>query len=208
MKTGLLARVKKTEFEGDNYVGNFSHVYASKIGKMTYIGSKCSILYAKIGRFCSIASDVKIIAGSHPTRTWISTHPSFYSPRCCCGVSFVDRQLYEEYAYVDEEKTYMVDIGNDVWIGSGAMITGGVTIADGAIVLAGAVVTKDVLPYTIVGGVPAKTIGTRFEEEDIAFLMEAEWWNKSDAWLRKNASGFSDIAAFKKALSEQEGSDS
>ena len=208
MKKGLLARVKNSEFEGNNYVGNLSHVHASKIGKMTYIGSKCSILYARIGRFCSIAGDVKIVVGSHPTNTWISTHPSSYSSNCCCGVSFTDRKLYAEYKYVDEENKYMVDIGNDVWIGTGAMIMGGVKIGDGAIILAGAVVTIDVPPYTIVGGVPAKSIGTRFEEKEIELLVKSEWWNRDYEWLRKNASSFSDITAFKAALSEHEEFDS
>ena len=82
-------------------------------------------------------------------------------------------------------------------VGTDAKITGGVTIGDGAIVLAGAVVTKDVPPYSIVGGIPAKIVGNRFDEEDVKFLMKLKWWDKSPEWLSENAKYFNDINYFK-----------
>ena len=193
MKKRIFTRIKKCSFEGDNNVGNFSHLHNCEIGKMTYLGSNCKILNAKIGRFCSFASGVKIIYGAHPTDTWISTHPAFYSKSNCCGVSYSSENLFEEYKYTDPEKKFMVTIGNDVWIGTDVKINGGVTIGDGAIVLAGAVVTKDVLPYSIVGGIPAKPVGSRFEEEDVDFLLKLKWWDKSPEWLAENAKYFNDI---------------
>ena len=199
MKKGIITRIKNSSFEGNNYVGNFSHVQNCEIGKMTYLGSNCKILYAKIGKFCSFANGVKIIFGAHPTNTWISTHPAFYSRSNCCGVSYSSKNLFEEYKYIDESKKYMVAVGNDVWVGTDAKITGGVTVGDGAIILAGAVVTKDVAPYSIVGGVPAKQVGTRFEAEDIEFLLNLKWWDKSPEWLAENAKHFNNIDYLKGA---------
>ncbi|MBU9735538.1 CatB-related O-acetyltransferase [Lachnospiraceae bacterium ASD5720] len=86
-----------------------------------------------------------------------------------------------------------VIIGNDVWIGDGAQIIGGHKIGDGAIVAAGAVVTKDVLPYSIVGGVPAKIIRFRFEKDDINYLMQLKWWDKDREWIEKHAAYFENI---------------
>ncbi|MBQ8290144.1 MAG: CatB-related O-acetyltransferase [Clostridia bacterium] len=161
------------------------------------MGSNCNIMYTKIGRYCSIAGGVKIIFGKHPVKDFVSTHPAFYSKHTSCGVSYVSENIFDEYDYVDDQKKYMVEIGNDVWIGSGSMITGGIKIGDGSIVLAGAVVTKDVEPYSIVGGVPAKTIGSRFNDEEIRFLMEAKWWNWDTETLAKNVQKFKDINEFR-----------
>lgn len=168
-KKGYFTRIKNSTFEGDNFVGNFSHIHCCKIGKMTYIGSSCSLLYTKIGKYCSIAGNVKTIIGEHPAHDWVSTHPAFYSTNCVCGKTFSKTKQFKEQKYTDEPNNIMVDIGNDVWIGSEALIMNGVKIGDGAIIAAGAVVTKDVSPYTIVGGVPAKITGQRFKDEDIAF---------------------------------------
>ena len=87
-------------------------------------------------------------------------------------------------------------IGNDVWIGEGVTIKGGVRIGDGAIVAMNACVTKDVPPYAIVGGVPAKIIRYRFTDEQIKFLLDFQWWNKSLEWIEKHAEIFVDIETF------------
>lgn len=197
MKKGLFTRIKGSFFEGNNYVGHLSHISDCHVGRMTYIGSKCSILHTKIGRFCSIAGDVKIIYGKHPVQTWVSTHPAFYSKNNACGVSFVQENLLDEFDYADEKKRYMVEIGNDVWICSNALITGGVRVGDGAVILAGAVVTKDVAPYSIVGGVPAKEIGKRFDDDEIVFLLKEKWWERDLEDLKRNADQFRDIEVFK-----------
>lgn len=111
---------------------------------MIYIGSHSSLLYAYIGKFCSIASNVRVITGQHPSHFWISTHPAFYSKRTPNGKSFVSSDLFEKNKFAEKEKNCLVKIGNDVWIGANVLLMEGVAIGDGAIVAAGAVVTKDV----------------------------------------------------------------
>ena len=112
------------------------------------------------------------------------------------GSTFADRQVFNEYRTVVGSK-YSVHIGNDCWIGEGVFIDGGCTIADGAVVLAHAVVTKDIPSFAIVGGVPAKIIGYRYELEDIDFIQKTKWWNNTPDWFSDNWSILSDYKAFK-----------
>lgn len=94
------------------------------------------------------------------------------------------------------KKKYYVEIGNDVWIGNDVTLFDGINVGDGAIIANGAIVTKDVIPYSIVGGVPAKLIRMRFTETQILNLKEFKWWNKDFNWLRNNYTIFSDIENF------------
>lgn len=200
VKKGFLARIEDSAFEGNNYVGNFSHIHSSIIGRMTYIGSNSSILYAKIGRFCSISSHVRIIGGEHPTRDWVSTHPAFYKSQNVCGKSYTKDTLFEEYKYVDYEKRFLVEIGNDVWIGSNVIVLNGVRIGDGAVIASGAVVTRDVAPFSIVGGVPASEIRKRFTDEDITFLLNHPYWEHTDSWLEEHANHLSSVDKYRKSF--------
>lgn len=134
---------------------NYAHhcsVLHSSVGDRTSIGRYTMIAYAQIGKFCSISWDVMIGALEHPTHT-ISTHAFSYRKQF---------GLCEKDINIPHKK---VIIENDVWIGTGAIIRSGVRIGTGAIIDAGAVVIKDVAPYEIVAGVPAKGIGYRFEKE-------------------------------------------
>ncbi len=133
------------------------------------------------------------MAGNHPTKRFVSVHPAFYSTLKQCGFTYVSENKYSEYRWIDPENRITVMVGNDVWIGTGVRIMEGVKIGDGAIVAAGSVVTKDVEPYSIVGGVPAKHIRYRFSEEQIKKLMKLCWWNKGEIWIRENADLFEDI---------------
>ncbi len=158
------------------------------IGKYSYFAGDSYFFNCKIGRFCSIGHGVTIGLHSHPSKEFVSTHPSFYSMTGQSQIIFADHDLYAGTA---ETK-----IGNDVWIGQNVLVKAGISIGDGAIIGAGAVVTKNVLPYEIVGGVPAKEIRSRFIKKHVDFLVKFQWWNKDEAWIRKNWRLFSSIEIF------------
>lgn len=187
-----------SRFEGNNYIGKNSS-FVGNIGYGSYIGNNSEIS-AKIGRFTCIAGNVKTVNGFHPSTQFVSIHPAFFSVTNNSGISYVTEDKFIEKKY--SESRYSVTIGNDVWIGYGVTILAGVTIGDGAIVGAGAVVVKDIEPYTIVGGVPARQIRKRFDNEDVAFLLELKWWDKPHSWLKNHAELFTDIKTFKKACGD------
>ncbi len=141
------------------------------IGKNTYLGY-CN----RIGKFTSISFDVKIGLVAHPLN-YLSTSPLFYSKR---------RGWVTENLYNDSQAGF-VEIGNDVLISANAIILAGVKIGDGAVIGAGAVVNRNVDPYTIVAGVPAKVIRKRFSDEMIEHLLKMKWWDmkKEELLLHK-----------------------
>lgn len=188
-----------SKFKGKNLLAYNSYISNVKMGYASYIGAYSIIQNAKIGHYTSIGPNVHIVQGQHPSNTFVSTHPAFYSPNNNLGISYTDVLLFKEYQYVD--KSYSVIIGNDVWIGDGVLIMEGVTIADGTIVAAGALVTKDTLPYSIVGGVPARVIKYRFNIDDINYLVNLKWWNKGKKWIKQNSKNFNDITNLKEKLS-------
>jgi len=144
-------------------------INSSRIGSYSYIGKNCIVQNTSIGKFCSIASDVFIGLGKHPTDL-ISTSTLFYRTSNTLGLKLVEKDLdFDEYA--------KIEIGHDVWIGTRAIILDGVKVGNGAIIAANSVVTKDVPPYAIVGGVPAKIIKYRFPENKIEQLLKSAWWD-------------------------------
>jgi acetyltransferase-like isoleucine patch superfamily enzyme len=177
-------------------VGIDSEVSASQVGRSTYIASNSSIQCAKIGRFCAIGDNVRICLGNHPSKTIVSIHPCFYSTYGQGSPEYLNRQIFEQHKYIDYEKKYVVEIGNDVWIGNNVNIMDGITIGDGAIIGLGAVVTRDVDPYSIVTGIPARHLRYRFDEKQMQFLLKFRWWNKDEEWIKKNSHLFSDINIF------------
>lgn len=180
-------------FEGMNRLTTDVTFLMSAIGYASYIGNRSFIKNTKIGRYTCIATDVMTVAGSHPTSKFVSIHPAFYSTRKQSGFTYVSEEKFSDFNYIDKHQKFTVMIGNDVWIGSGVKIMEGITIGDGAVVAAGAIVTKDVPPYAIVGGVPAKIIKYRFDEESIKKLLELKWWEKDQAWIKSHADDFDDV---------------
>ena len=186
----------QAQFEGMNKIYSHSS-FGGILGYGSYIGHHSS-LTAKIGRFCSISNHVICNAGIHPFQApFATTSPCFFSLRKQNGATFATQQMLNEIKTTDNEGAFDCEIGNDVWICEGVFINGGIHIADGAVVLAHAVVTKDVPPYAIVGGVPAKIIGYRYDQATIKWLLKVQWWNNPIAWFRAHWSLLCDIDKLK-----------
>ena len=152
------------------------------IGKFSYGSPAPLVLYdphnpratLRIGNFCSIAEDVTILLGWEHRTDWVTTYPF--------------RIFFEEFKHFEGTPATKGDvtIGNDVWIGRGAFILSGVTIGDGAVVGASSVVAKNVAPYTIVAGNPARVIRQRFDQETIDKLLQIKWWDWNIQRIKEN----------------------
>ncbi len=189
----------RSSFEGMSQIHDKA-LFSGHLGYGSYVGP-CSNLSADIGKFSSIASNVTTIIGRHPlSEPFATTSPAFFSlnsKKFQNGSTFASLQMFKENSYVDEERGIAVQIGSDCWIGEGAAIVNGVIVGDGAVVLARAVVTKDVPPYAIVGGIPAKVIKYRYDQDTIDFLLKIKWWNQSPEWLSENWKLLCDIDKLK-----------
>lgn len=164
---------------------------ATEVGDYSYIGGCTRVQNASIGKFCSIGPDVRIGLGVHPV-DHVSTYPGFYSTNASGSTPFTTMTRITEHA--------PVEIGHDVWIGAGAMIMDGIRVGHGAVVAAGAIVTRDVPPFAIVAGVPARHLRDRFDREMQAFLLESAWWDRDSDFLRFHAALFQTPAAFREFL--------
>ena len=159
----------QNDFYTQNVLGE--HPAVKNIGKYTYGNPK--IMYwgenatLTIGKFCSIADNVKIFLGGNHKIDWFTTYP----------FSALNEQWPSATSIIGHPSTNGdVIIGNDVWIGHSSTILSGVKIGDGAVIGAESLVTKDIEPYTVVGGNPAKVIKKRFTEKEVKFLLELKWW--------------------------------
>lgn len=185
--------MRKNVFRENCYVGKGSEVVCSEFGRSSYVANNSSITFAKIGNYCAIGDNVRICLGNHPTRDFVSVHPCFYSKDGQGTPSYVQEDLFSGHKFIDKGGKFVVEIGNDVWIGNNVSILDGIRIGNGAVIGIGSVVTKDVKPYSIVGGIPAKLIRMRFEADEINFLNKLKWWDKNEDWIRDNANKFASI---------------
>ncbi len=190
----------RSVFEGMCQLYDYA-TFDGYLGLGSYIGTG-SCIRGKVGRFTSIADHVYCNSGIHPYKApYATTSPAFYSlnhGKAQCGATFATKQCFKEERFADEENRYVVEIGNDVWIGEGVFLAGGVHIGNGAIVLAHACVLNDVEPYAIVGGLPAKVIGYRYDKDTINWLLKIKWWNNNFEWFKDNWQLLNDIEKLKK----------
>jgi acetyltransferase-like isoleucine patch superfamily enzyme len=187
-RTCELNRVLYERSADGRVLARFSHPQV-EVGEHTYgLRRECFFAYhpddrVQIGKYCSIADDVRFVFGEHRTDR-VTTFPL----RAVC---------FNEPPHADALSKGDILVGHDVWIGAGAIILSGVKIGNGAIVAAGAVVAKDVPPYSIVGGVPAKVIRMRLTESQIAALEKIQWWNWPPEKVKANLECFyGDVDAF------------
>lgn len=171
--------------------------YDSSIGRHSYIGYSSEIHSCDIGAFCSIANGLIVGGAKHPL-DWVSTSPVFYDVGGGTG-----RHLGKHT--IDPLKR--TSIGNDVWIGSRVIIMQGINIGTGAVVGAGSVVTKDVPPYAIVAGCPAKIIRYRFDETIIQQLLDTHWWDLDDDELKQFSEYLNHPESFVKMVKSKDKSD-
>jgi phosphonate metabolism protein (transferase hexapeptide repeat family) len=185
------ARIAACQIGSWTEIGPGCTLVESHFDDYSYAADNVSIIYSEIGRFCSIASHVRINPGNHPTERVTQHHMTYR--RIQYGFAETNDEPFFEW-----RRAHRCIIGHDVWIGHAATIMPGVQIGTGAVVGSAAVVTKDVAPYQIVVGVPARPLRMRFAPEVVEQLMAIAWWEWDRATLEARFSDLSDLEGFLK----------
>lgn len=188
LRIGYMSVARRSKFGTHVTLYEFVELESVRIGDMSYVSRGARIAHADIGKFCCIGPESLLGLGQHPTRTFVSVHPAFYSTRRQSPLAFVTEDKFSEVR--------RIQVGNDVWIGARAVIMDGVSVGDGAIIAASAVVSHDVPPYAVVAGVPARVLRYRFDATQVERLLASQWWNKPSGWLAEHAGEFTDIVKF------------
>jgi len=169
-------------------LGPHTSLLESSLGDYSYTAGQVAVAYTDIGKFCSIAAQVRINPGNHPMGRVTQHHCTYRRAQYGFGE--------DDNTFFDWRRASRCVIGHDVWIGHGAIILPGVTVGTGAVVGAGAVVSKDVEPYAVVVGVPAKPIRKRFSAEAIETLLRSAWWDWDHATLQARFDDLLDTQRF------------
>ena len=181
------ARVIASKLGRYTEVGARTSVEELELGDYSYVVNDSDIIYARIGKFCSIAAHTRINPGNHPMQRASQAHFTYRASTYFPGEA-------DEEAFFDTRRAAGVIIGHDVWIGHGAIVLPGRTIGHGAVIAAGAIVTKDVEPYAIVGGNPARPLKRRFAPDIAARLEALAWWDWDHERLRAALPDFRELA--------------
>jgi hypothetical protein len=172
-------------------IGPYCSLVESTFDDYSYAADNVSIIYAQVGKFCSIASHVRINPGNHPMDRVTQHHMTYRRVEYGLGEA-------DDAAFFDWRRSHRCVIGHDVWLGHAVTVMPGVCIGVGAVVGSGAVVTKDIGPYEIAVGVPARVIRKRFADDVIAQLLRIAWWDWDRATLEARFDDLRDLPGFLK----------
>lgn len=181
------AQVRDSSFGAYCEVGARTKVAECSLGDYSYIVSDADIIYATVGKFCSIAAHTRINPGNHPLERVALNHFTYRSS--AYGLGADDAEFFQW------RRDHHITLGNDVWIGHGAILLPGVSVGNGAAIGAGAVVSKDVPPFAIVVGVPGRVLRHRFAPEIIAALERIAWWDWPHEKLAEGMQDFRRMSA-------------
>lgn len=195
LKKARLAAVRGSSVHPSSKLESGTSFHASTMGRHSFCGYDCDVHCADIGSFVSIANSVVIGGGRHPME-WVGMSPVFYEGRDSVRAKFSEHP---------REPAQRVRIGHDVWIGRSAIVLAGVEIGHGAVVGAGAVVTRDVPPYAIVAGNPARLIRFRFDEPTRQRLLASRWWDLDEASLGELGPLVRDVPRFLESIERRSG---
>ncbi len=176
------AHVRDSKFGHYCEVGARTKVAECGFGDYSYIVNDADIIYATVGKFCSIAAHTRINPGNHPLDRVALSHFTYRSSAYDLGP--------DDASFFDWRRAHHITLGNDVWIGHGAILLPGVSVGTGAAIGAGAIVTKDVPPFAIVVGNPGRILRFRFPDPIIAALHRIAWWDWPHAALRQRLADF------------------
>jgi phosphonate metabolism protein (transferase hexapeptide repeat family) len=170
-------------------IGPNTSIAESSIGDYTYTAGDNSIIYSEVGKFCSIASHVRFNPGNHPMDRVTQHHMTYRRVQYGFGPA-------DDAPFFEWRRDHKVIVGHDVWIGHGAILLPGVSVGTGAVIGAGAVVSRDIEPYTIAVGVPARPLRRRFPDGVVTRLLQIAWWDWTREELEERFDDLCDLALF------------